>query len=240
MKAIRELRSRLARLGSSGPSRDQTEGILIRVRKVLEERPYRAEFLHLHFMCHWIVHSSLSDSPLIYRWLTTTSDAAFALFSGTSSFAELTKTGATVLDLDGLRAQLRGLLVREQLPSLVTDQDHFWYFFVQGLLECIYENPIGVPKAGHGNKRANERAQAYLAKYTATPEKPWLNCIREIEVFVKDKKFKVATHSQGRLNWVFTIATMYPFMEFDAFGLPDSPWAETTDVVMRPSLAPVQ
>ncbi len=236
MKALRELKQLLSELEASKPSPDFTESTMLRVRKILEARAYRGEFVHLHFFCHWVVHASLHDSPLIYKWLTVASDAAIGLFNGRTNPAECIKVGATILNLDGLRAQLRSLLARERLDTFLADSDDYWYCFVQGLLACIYETPIGVPEVGQGNAKAHERAQKYLAQYSAAPDKPFLDCIRTIEVFVQDNKFKVILRSQGRFEPLFTVANMYPFMEFDAMGLATSPWAETVDLVMTPPL----
>lgn len=226
LKALRVLKRRLAELRERGPNRDLTEPIMVQVRQVLEQRSYRNDFVQLHLMCHWVVHASLHDSALIYKWLTATTASVRGLFTGDGSVADNTKAGATVLDLDGLRMQLRELLRRETVDLLIADDDMCWYQFLQGLLGCIYENPIGVPDAPPA---AKSHAAKYLAQYRQ-PDRPWLECIKRIEVFVKDDRFKVKLDTMGRFAHIFTVASANPFCEYDSFGLPETEWAKTTDI----------
>jgi hypothetical protein len=227
VKSVNDLRLRLAELRKSGPSRDLVEGILVRLRPLLERRGSGEEFPTLQLMCHWAFHDRLRDASIIYATLTRLTLALRQLFDNPSpnsnaQSAAFTKAGATALNLDGLRSEMRLFLSRERLGTFVTDEQAHWYEFVCGLLEIISERIIGLPEPG---KPLSKPARRYVEAVQRAPTSGFPGSIATIEVLVKDGKFKLHLKTTSNVHWAFTIASLEPFSEYDAADLPTTEWA---------------
>lgn len=208
---------------------------MVLVRQLIEHRQSVRLFPVVQLLCHLVVHVRLRDSALIYSWLgsltTKVRDAYDSPANSNVNGAQFTKAGATVLDLDGFRTQLRDLLSGERLDTLIVDDPAHWYEFVCGLLAIICEKPIGLPTDPKDRKK---HATRYFQTYSHPVNGLLTACICELEVLIKDDKFKIVLRTFSGLDWVCTLASANPFCEYDAGGLPTTEWADTIKVDLYP------
>jgi hypothetical protein len=228
MKAVNDVRLRLTELRRTGPSRAMTELLMSRIRTLLENRGCGDKYPTLRLMCHWSFHDRLRDLSLIYDWLAEVTSALRKMFDNPSSstnreLVALTRAGATRLNLDGLRTELRTFLGEEHLDTLVVTDAQYWYEFVCGLLEMISERKIGLPDRPEEYKKP---AQRYVERIARAPTPCVQVSVSTIEVFVQDGKFKLLLTTTSRMHHVFTVASASPFTEYDAGSLPTTEWAD--------------
>jgi hypothetical protein len=227
MKALTELRNILRDQRLSGPSRALSEAIVVRVRQVLEQHGLGDQYPGLQLMCHWVVHTALRDSSLIYDRLTEVSLAMQRAHANEVAdegrYANFARVGATVLDLDGLRDELRQLLDAAGLSKLVVDDHAYWYEFACGLLGLICEKPIGWPDSAPPTKKP---ARRYFDRFQLGAEVKIPTAVRTIEVFVQDGQFKLQMLTNSRIGHIFTVASARPFSEFDSGLIATTGWAQ--------------
>ena len=240
MKTANDLRSRLGQLKRDGPSRDASEAIVMRLRVLLEHHKLGGEYPTLQLMCHWVAHASLRESSTIYDWLARVTNAMrFAANSDeTGRYAALIRTGASSLNLDGLRGEVRTVLLRLGHDPFLVDEQAHWYEFVCGLLGLICEKTIGLPDDRRVlSKPARRYVQAFGALAATSDHHD--AAATSIDVYVEDGKFRLHLATNSSTHWSFIVASFAPFIEYDAGSISTSEWVTAMHAKPMAGISPM-